>query len=104
MRGVESGDSFACSSGVAWEPVGLRSRFRPDLSAVVRRTKEEGPWKPSPGLLAWVDQRNTKSPVRAGETHPSIDSGYSVCQKEHYAVSGFHCPMSRPYSSSNPAW
>jgi len=46
--------------------------------------------------LAWVGQKNRLSPVRAGEIHAPIYSRYSVFQKEHYAVLGFHCPISRP--------
>jgi hypothetical protein len=36
--------------------------------------------------LAWVGQRNTLRPVRAGEIHAPINSRCSVCQKEHYGV------------------
>jgi len=49
--------------------------------------------------LAWVGQRNTLSPVGAGETRAPINSRYSVCQKEHNADSDFHCTISRPYGA-----
>jgi hypothetical protein len=71
-----------------------RSRIRRQRRE--RKQRPEEPRKHSPGF-SLGGQRNTLRPVRAGETYASINPRYSACQKEHYTVSDFHCPISRPY-------
>jgi hypothetical protein len=46
--------------------------------------------------LAWVGQRNTLSPVRAGETQTPISPRYSVRQKEHLRRFRFPLPYLAP--------
>src|SRR5260221_3864435 len=66
-----AGKARSAGDIVAWEPVGFWSRLRPDLSAVVRRTKEEGLGNLA-RALAWVALFLRASPVRAPENAGAI--------------------------------